>query len=216
MSISAMVSVWDRGPLDRTQRFVLLCLADYANEDYLAWPSVPRIAKRCVMSPRGVRYIVKEMCQAGWLTEMGTSPLRTKIYRLNLAPLATLHPLQGATGAGATGACQPCNPQHLDPARVAANPLDNPSPILGSARARDIEQSEIGIEGWWPSDDDLQAAAVEFGGEFEPAIQRAAKEAERFRDYHKARGTKRRDWSAEFRVWISRARDAGRNLGLRK
>lgn len=42
MSIKIMSSIWESGPSDMGERFVLLAIADHANDDGLAYPSASR------------------------------------------------------------------------------------------------------------------------------------------------------------------------------
>ena len=68
MSIKLMALVWDSGPSDRTEAFVLLALADYANDDGECWPSIESLAKRTRMTDRGVRKAVSRLREGGWIT----------------------------------------------------------------------------------------------------------------------------------------------------
>lgn len=54
MSISLMTRVW-KLTIPSTAKFVLLSLADQANDDSVCWPSQPQIAARCSLSDRAVR-----------------------------------------------------------------------------------------------------------------------------------------------------------------
>lgn len=46
---------WPLQNLSTTQKFVLISLADQANDEGVCWPAIATIAKRCCMSPRAVR-----------------------------------------------------------------------------------------------------------------------------------------------------------------
>jgi hypothetical protein len=52
MSIKVMSLVWDHSPLKERYRFVLIALADYANESGEYYPSVQRIAKKTCLLAR--------------------------------------------------------------------------------------------------------------------------------------------------------------------
>lgn len=83
MSVKLMTQVWDSGPADPTERFVLLALADIADEDGKCWPSVGRIADRCCMSERNARRILRKLEDAGWIA-IKTQPGRnqTNLYKI--------------------------------------------------------------------------------------------------------------------------------------
>jgi hypothetical protein len=71
-----------------------------------------------------------------------------------------------------------------------------------SARARAAELSPL-PEGWRPTVEDVQFARDE-------GIGRPARVAAAFADYHRARGSLRCDWPAEFRLWCRREREFAR------
>jgi hypothetical protein len=68
MSIDLMSAVFERGPKDTTQRFVLLALADRANHEGYCWPSYADIAARCAISRSTAIRAVKALEADGWLT----------------------------------------------------------------------------------------------------------------------------------------------------
>jgi hypothetical protein len=59
--------VWRQGPKDPHQRYVLLKLADYANQDGRCWPSLGAIAIETCLSESSVRRAVKDLEKGGWL-----------------------------------------------------------------------------------------------------------------------------------------------------
>ena len=63
-----MSAVFERGPKDTTQRFVLLALADRANHEGYCWPSYADIAARCAISRSTAIRAVKALEADGWLT----------------------------------------------------------------------------------------------------------------------------------------------------
>ena len=67
MSIKIMSTIWERGPDAQSERFVLLALADYANDEGECWPSVPGIAAKTCLSRRGVQKVIRRLQDAGWL-----------------------------------------------------------------------------------------------------------------------------------------------------
>lgn len=53
--------------LPSTQKFVLLALADIADDDGVCWPSVSTIAKRCAVSTRTVRRALRDQIKADFV-----------------------------------------------------------------------------------------------------------------------------------------------------
>lgn len=68
MSIKLMSLVWDNGPNDATQRFVLLALADRANDQGgSCYPSILELSKKCAMSQRTVIRAIDALVDGGFL-----------------------------------------------------------------------------------------------------------------------------------------------------
>jgi len=63
-----MSAIWENGPAGSSDRFVLLALADYANEAGECWPSVASIQRRTSLSERGVQTIIRRLEAHGWLS----------------------------------------------------------------------------------------------------------------------------------------------------
>lgn len=83
MSIKLMSAIWDNGPDKQAERFVLLALADYANDKGECWPSVVTVAKKTCLSERGVRLVLRALEAGGWLiTDLGGGRGGANIYRI--------------------------------------------------------------------------------------------------------------------------------------
>lgn len=55
-------------PITKSEKLFLLVIADYHNsETGVAWPSVRRLARECLMSERNVRYVAKALEEKGLL-----------------------------------------------------------------------------------------------------------------------------------------------------
>ncbi len=68
MSIKVMTAVWDYGPTDSTQRFILLAIADNARDDGShTWPSIKELAGKCALSERTVVRAVDALIAGGYL-----------------------------------------------------------------------------------------------------------------------------------------------------
>ena len=68
MSVKLMAAIWDHGPNNPTQRFVLLALADYADYDGSCFPSYNKTAERCAISRSTAVRTIKALEKEGWLT----------------------------------------------------------------------------------------------------------------------------------------------------
>jgi DNA-binding IscR family transcriptional regulator len=67
VSIKVMSWVWDNGPEKQAERFVLLALADYCNDDGECWPSMAALARKSRVTERGAQKIVRRLVEDGWL-----------------------------------------------------------------------------------------------------------------------------------------------------
>lgn len=68
MSIQLMSATWQRGPNDRSQRLLMLALADCANDGGLCWPSTQTLAAKACMNVRTVLRTLKDLELNGWLS----------------------------------------------------------------------------------------------------------------------------------------------------
>lgn len=90
LSIKIMSRVWECGPEKQADRFVLLAIADYANDDGECWPSIAGICRKTCMSERGVQVIIRRLEAQGWLhIETGKGRRNCNLYTVqNPAPRA--------------------------------------------------------------------------------------------------------------------------------
>lgn len=68
MSVHVMSRVWRGGPSRQGALLVLLAIADFADDNGYAWPSVRSIAEKARMTERGVQKVIRELQKQGWLT----------------------------------------------------------------------------------------------------------------------------------------------------
>lgn len=72
MSVYVMSWVWRHGPKDATDRLVLLAVADHADDDGVAYPSMIGIATKSCLTERGARGVIRRLESGGWLrTKVG-------------------------------------------------------------------------------------------------------------------------------------------------
>lgn len=129
MSVRTMAAVWERSQHSGTHLLMLLAIADFADDEGRAYPSVPTLAKKCRMRERNAQYILAELVGSGELsTQRGKGPRGSNVYRIKLASLGVQHsapmqqsaPLQGV-------APHPCNGVHLTPATHCTQTINEPS-----------------------------------------------------------------------------------------
>lgn len=97
MSIKIMSMIWDSGPEKQAERFVLLALADFANDSGECWPSIDGIAKKTCLTPRGVQKILRALEADGWIsTVVGGGRKGCNQYRIATTPPNVVHPERGS------------------------------------------------------------------------------------------------------------------------
>lgn len=129
MSIKLMSAIW---PIEMasTQKFVLITLADQANDEGVCWPSAETVAKRTGLSERAVRYAIHALVKAGHLSTEAR-PGRSMVFTVHPEPRHVVHP--GTSCTPAPDAPHPgtsCRtPRHVvpdTPARGAPITIKNP------------------------------------------------------------------------------------------
>ena len=85
-----MSYVWEFGPEKQADRFVLLALADYANDEGECWPSIAGICRKTCMSERGVQGVIQRLKINGWVSiSVGSGRKNCNVYTIkNPAPPA--------------------------------------------------------------------------------------------------------------------------------
>lgn len=89
-----MTEVWARDDLESSDKFVLLALADNANDERVCWPSIETIAKKTSLSERAVHYAIKRLEEEQFLiiTRRRGSSNMFFLGGARDAPLQGLHP----------------------------------------------------------------------------------------------------------------------------
>lgn len=83
MSVSVMAWVWANGPSSGGDRLVLLAIADHADDDGRAYPSVKGISEKACMTERGARGVIRRLEADGWLeTDVGGGRGGKSVYRV--------------------------------------------------------------------------------------------------------------------------------------
>lgn len=107
-----MAEVWDRSKQSGTNLLMLLAIADFADDDGRAYPSVASLARKCRMKPRNAQTILANLRESGELTiRVGSGPKGTNLYRIpplqGIAPLQDSAPMQRIAPEGAKDCAYP-------------------------------------------------------------------------------------------------------------
>lgn len=86
MSIDASKWVWRNSRASGGALLILLALADHANQDGEAWPSVPTMAKLVRLTERQVRKHIRKLLDLGEITGAGFGSKGVKRYRFSWRP----------------------------------------------------------------------------------------------------------------------------------
>lgn len=93
MSIAVMTRVWESSALGGTELLLLLAIADHANDQGTAWPSIGALARKIRMSERSTHYLLARIAKTGELSiERNKGPRGCNLFRVQC--------LQGADIAG--------------------------------------------------------------------------------------------------------------------
>lgn len=91
-----MNQVWESAPVTGNELLLLLALADNANDQAIAWPSIPTLARKTRTSERTVHRAIARLAAAGHITVTGKAGTANR-YRINTARWATENPGQTDT-----------------------------------------------------------------------------------------------------------------------
>ena len=121
MSIRIMTEVWDSSEYAGTKLLCLLCLADFANDEGMCWPSVTTIAKKCRCSDRNIQMILRELEKSNDVSKQerkGTS----NMYWISNKYIQGVKPTSGGGEAGFGGGVKPTSGVGVKPS--SPKPLD--------------------------------------------------------------------------------------------
>lgn len=144
MSVTAMAWAWTINGLGPDPKFVLMALADQADDTGYCWPSQRLIAQRVEMGERTVRRHLKTLQEVGLLTaklRSSTGGRRSNGYQLHIGAQPDL-----ATHTDPEPTPQPTS----DETPEASQPVDNPGeglPVKMTGRGEPVENSSVDNSG---------------------------------------------------------------------
>lgn len=197
-----MARVWAESTHSGTDLLMMLAIADFADDDGNAYPSVGTLAVKCRTTSRHVNRILAVLRASGELEiRLNEGPRGTNRYRIALKGMTPASPLTNRsplTPASSTPDVQV--PKPLTP--TSDEPSVNHQRTRESARASRSPAADRGSrlpEDWQPSPSDIGFCRTK-RPDLDPADV-----AEKFRDHwHGQPGAKGRkaDWSATWRNWV--------------
>ena len=83
VSVSVMTRVWASSRASKGQLLVLLAIADFADDDGRAWPSVCTLAKKARLSERETQYVLRQLEEMGELRVLhNEGPKGCNLYQI--------------------------------------------------------------------------------------------------------------------------------------
>ena len=203
-----MARVWELSDQRGNDLLMLLAIADFADDDGNAYPSVQTLATKCRMKPRNANVILAALRESGELdVRQNEGPRGTNRYRIVLPGF----PLQNLAGVQKRASLQK---RASPPVKTCSKPLhvsaDEPS-VNHQEPERGVSRSPTGsrLPADWHLPDEYLAWSVSNLGW---SAKQAEEIAERFADYwHSTAGKSavKADWFATWRNWCRREKTSG-------
>lgn len=184
MSVRVMTEVW-AATIAPGDKLVLLAIADCANDEGVAWPSIKTLCKKSGKSERAAQGSIKVLVEAGHLTRVekpGKGCLYTVHPRIGCAPAETAPPQKSS--------------------QTPAETADKPSGTTtrSEAKASSRRKPEVPIPDGFPDADAVAWGKAESAAS--NALVDSEMQAKRFRAHAEQVDRRARDWSAAWRNWI--------------
>jgi hypothetical protein len=145
MAIEVQNRVWEHSRAKGTELLLLIKIADYANEQGLAFPSVTTLAKKIRMSERSTQYALAKLQELGELQVMrNAGPHGCNLYRVHIGEGAKFAGVKLASGvqpaslggeAGCTEGVKPIAPK-------PSLTINEPSEVVPNPRAKRVKKAE--------------------------------------------------------------------------
>ena len=183
-------------------KFVLLMLADRANEAGVCWPSAESMVADTAMSRASVFRALDALVRLGYIErQRGRHSNSYRLLMRSVAPCDGENDLSVAACDGEKNGSlshSETTPSHSETLTVAQCDANHKEPSIepsypGSARARALSAE------WKPTAEQIAWATERF-----PTLD-LDNEVDCFRDYWLGTGKPMRDWNATYRNWIRRS-----------
>lgn len=212
---------------DSTAKLLLIVLADYANDEGMAWPSVKTMAEETEKSERSIQLLLRKLEQMR-LIRKGDQKLvakyakgrRPTVYKLFPTAKKSETPVNATVERGETHftpRVQPASPHGCNPLRfrgathfvsgvkpTSPKPSQEPSiePSRESTRANKTDTTRLQALANLTPDQSHRQLADEIGLDLDAELAK-------FRDHAIAGGHLPADPAAAFRNWLRRGRELG-------
>jgi hypothetical protein len=148
MSIEAVRGVLERSKAKQSQRHILLVLAEHANENWEAWPSLETIAAEANISERMARYALRKLESSGEIqvSKRGGGRSNSTVYRLTLPERGQPMVEKGAMGCPVSSQERGQYPSERGQPMVEKGAMGCPRTVRNHQEPPDTPQSPRGGE----------------------------------------------------------------------
>lgn len=204
MSIRLLSAAWDL-VIPSTEKMVLMCLCDHANDDGVCWPSIETLCRKTSKGERTVQSALKWLAENDFFTfKDGEHKART--YYLDPRKICT--PAKSAPRKSRT-------PQNLQdtPAKSAPHPRKSrtQTTIEPSRTVNNTITAHALPDDWRPTQFGLKTKSREIVDGWPPGEVDA--QFEHFAAHHRAKGSKFKDWQDAWSTWVLNSRKFGDHHG---
>lgn len=220
MSIRTMSKVWESSQHSGSNLLMLLAVADFSDDDGIAFPAVEKLAKKCRMSKRNAQDRLRELSESGELTifkNQGPPPKYPNLFKVNLdalgvkptAPVQPTSPVQSSVERGAAHCMAGVNPTAPKPSVNHQEPSIEPSAMpkaTFSGQGTKKKTSPISLPTWLNG---CEASGVDPIPEDDPVFEFAESAGisldlislawSEFKVRHGDGSKRQKDWRATFR-----------------
>lgn len=214
MSVRTMARVWEFSKNKGNDLLMLLAIADFADDDGKAYPSVPTLAEKCRMKPRNASTILAALRVSGELeVRLNEGPRGANMYRIVLSA----QPLQIRAGVQKRAGVQDCastpaetrtkplhvsayepSLNHQEPSDSAQAPLSRKR--VGTTLRQFVDTCKASGYEYIPGDDPIFGYADKVGIDQEMIVVCWRE----FRDAYLPSNKTQADWRAHFRNAVRR------------
>ena len=144
MSVRIMSQVWEKSELKGEALIVLLALADWANDDGVCWPSLPKVADKARVSKGAVSHIIHRLANDGFITIHETGSGRGHTSRYSIHPMPKRAEKQAAKGSFQKDLSENTFPEKVIPEKTFLNAKGSSGKVFSEPRAyKENHQSTI-------------------------------------------------------------------------
>lgn len=111
-----MSQVWQHSKAGATELLALLAIADFADDNGIAYPSIKTLSEKIRMSERNTQYLIGKLQESGELfVEKNAGPRGCNLFRVQSFQGANIAPVQPVARGGATGSVKGVQPIAPEP-----------------------------------------------------------------------------------------------------